>query len=586
MKKRTVLLFIILIIISILAFNLPINIKIRTIIKENFQRHAVNPTQSTVILGTKNGIFVDDFSLDVIDAVRSSSHMFMKVSWLKHLGMTTHYDVEREQLNIVGSNQFIIIDQQGDVTWNGIKTGNKIVLNHINSELYIAMDDLKNADEANKLNIQIDDIVTRDVLLFTKGGFTEASDHINKAEGIFAEEASVTETEDTVEALMQWRNLLKGSDYSEETEPSQPVFTQVLSDDVVMVLTSSGNIGYLPPDAVTLISNPKEKTFLEDATRVAGDIHLVWEAVYTRNPNVNAIGSLGTINVISPTWYELADSEGTMSNLSGERYINWAKEKGYILWPLVKNGFDPERTHTFLHDSRARMKFINQLAEEAIAKRYDGINIDFENVYLEDKDALTHFINELSWVIKPLGITLSMDVTVIAESDNWSKCFDREALGKIVDYLVIMTYDEYWQSSPISGPVASYDWVKKGLEEILKIVPSEKIIMGIPLYTRVWTEEMRADTNAFVNQSEAISMVAQNNLIKEKNLSLTWLEEDRLFYTAYVEENMIKKIWIENLETITHKINLSKELSLTGYAFWRRGFETKDFFDTLSGLTD
>jgi len=586
MKKRTALLLILVIIMSILAFSLPLNIQLRTAIKANFEKNTTVPSRSIVVLGTQDHIYVDDYSEEVLEKIKSSSHMLMKVSWLSKLGMTTHYDEKKQQLNIVDGNQFITINQQGFVTWNGMKMEDIITLTTINGERYIAVDDLQKVDRTGLLKVQTDYIETRDVVMYTKEGFTDASAYLNDIKGIYADKAAVTAPEDLAQELTQWRALLTGPDLSEKTKPTQPVMTQNLGEGVVMVLTASGNIGYVPLEALSLVPIEEDKTFLKDATRVDGDVHLIWEAVYTRNPNVNTIGDLGTINVLSPTWYELADSEGTLSNLSGDQYINWSKNKGYLLWPLITNGFDPERTHLFLNDSDARSRFINLIAEEAVAKGYDGLNIDFENIYLEDKDALTHFINELSWVIKPLGITLSMDVTVIAESDNWSKCFDREALGKIVDYLVIMTYDEYWQSSPISGPVSSYDWMKNGLEEILKIVPSEKLVMGIPLYTRVWTEEISTDTNILVNNSTAISMMAQNAIIEERNLSVTWLEDDRLFYTAYIEDDRIHKMWIENLETITHKVNLSKALSLSGYAFWRRGFEPEQFFNDLSKATE
>jgi spore germination protein YaaH len=113
-------------------------------------------------------------------------------------------------------------------------------------------------------------------------------------------------------------------------------------------------------------------------------------------------------------------------------------------------------------------------------------------------------------------------------------------------------------------------------------VPSEKIIMGIPLYTRVWSEQPNAEViNQMAVSSTAIGIASQDALIEEKGLTPTWSEIDRLYYVSYVEDDLVKKIWVENIETIVHKIKLSESLSLGGYAFWRRGFESDDFFRTL-----
>ncbi|MCK9907282.1 glycosyl hydrolase family 18 protein, partial [Frankia sp. Cpl3] len=80
------------------------------------------------------------------------------------------------------------------------------------------------------------------------------------------------------------------------------------------------------------------------------------------------------------------------------------------------------------------------------------------------------------------------DVTIKSSSDRWSRFYDRAALAKVVDYMMVMTYDEYWASSPVAGSVASLPWVEKGLQGVLEEVPNEKLILGVPFYTRLWKE--------------------------------------------------------------------------------------------------
>ena len=56
---------------------------------------------------------------------------------------------------------------------------------------------------------------------------------------------------------------------------------------------------------------------------------------------------------------------------------------------------------------------------------------------------------------------VSMDVTGISTSENWSLCYDRERLSKVVDYMMLMAYDQHWASSPVAGSVAEYTWGRK-----------------------------------------------------------------------------------------------------------------------------
>lgn len=63
-------------------------------------------------------------------------------------------------------------------------------------------------------------------------------------------------------------------------------------------------------------------------------------------------------------------------------------------------------------------------------------------------------------------------------------------LGKAADYIVMMGYDEHWAGSSIAGSVASLPWVRDGLLELMKEVPSHKIILGVPYYTREWVTNL------------------------------------------------------------------------------------------------
>jgi spore germination protein YaaH len=552
------------------------NIELRQWLKDHFERHAIVSTTDEVVMATENQILIDDLSDAVLNETAESGRMLMKLSWFKALNWTYHYDLAKGQLNLVGADQFVTIMEDGSVTWNGIAVEEMVHMQLINGERYLAMDEWENIDLEHALNMTIHYDSEKHMLIYRIGA---ANSVLTSGKGIFKALDDMDTYVDVVEEMTNLKALFSGPDFVENIEIGQNVYAEAIDDTIAMVITASGNLGYVPLDSVAFYEAAAEGS---GHTTTDEPVHMIWEYVYKRNPNVNTITNLVGINVVSPTWYELEDAAGNFGDKSGAAYTSWAKEQGYEIWPLITNSFDPDLTHTFLESADSRMHFIEQIVEASVGNGYDGINIDFENIYLEDRDALSNFINELAWYLKPLGIKLSMDVTVIAESDNWSKCFDRETLGRIVDYLVVMTYDEYWSSSPVSGPVASYDWAERSLRQIAELVPSEKIIMGIPLYTRIWSEAPNAEAvNQMSVSSTAIGIASQDTLIEEMGLSPTWSETDRLYFVSYVEGDLIQKIWVENVETIAQKIELSKSLSLGGYAFWRRGFEADDFFNAL-----
>lgn len=313
-------------------------------------------------------------------------------------------------------------------------------------------------------------------------------------------------------------------------------------------------------------------------------ILLAWENVYSKNPDTNKIREMSGLNVISPTWMKLTSPSGNIRhNNICKNYIAWAQKRGYKVWVLFSNPFDnPKLTDQFLNNSVAREKVINNLLKLIKENNMDGINIDFENVYLRNKELLVQFVRELTPIFHENGLVVSIDVTVIGGSDNWSRVYDRKALGEVVDYMAVMTYDEHWGSSPKSGSVASLGWVERGIERIMEEVPPEKLLLGVPFYTRIWIETPSKDNPDKVSvKSKAISMKRAKKIFERDDVTKTWDEKAGQYYISYLENNKVHKIWLEDAKSIKLKTDLVKKFNLAGVAAWRRGFETEDIWSTI-----
>lgn len=366
------------------------------------------------------------------------------------------------------------------------------------------------------------------------------------------------------------------------------------TEDWYRVLTAQGISGFLRRESVQLtdvrevsLERPANSQQQAGWKPLGKKINLVWEHVVNRNPNISEIGALPGVNVVSPTWFEMKDAEGTLLNKADPAYVKWAHQRGYQVWGLVTNGFNPDWTKSVLSSYDKRDKLIAQIIHYAHLYDLDGINIDFENVYLEEKERLVQFVRELTPYLHEQGLTVSMDVTIKSSAETWSMFLDRKALAEVVDYIAVMTYDEHWASSPKAGSVASLPWVENGLQGVLEEVPPQKLLLGVPFYTRLWTETMQADGSVKVS-SKALSMTRAQEWVTERKLTPKLDEQSGQLYVQYEDpkDGKVYKMWLEDTTSIQKRIALVQKYNLAGVASWRRGFEIPQIWESIEdGLT-
>lgn len=305
-------------------------------------------------------------------------------------------------------------------------------------------------------------------------------------------------------------------------------------------------------------------------------INLTWDYTYAKVKNIDGIKPIHGVNVISPTWFSIIDNEGSIKDKGNIEYVRKYNDLGYEVWPLIDNDFNPDLTHELLSKSSIREKLIENLLDIYKDYGFQGINIDFENVHLKSKDLVTQFVRELYPVFKEAGMKVSMDVTGISTSENWSLFYDRKRLSKTVDYMILMAYDQHWSNSPIAGSVSQYSWVEKSLLGVMKYIPNEKLILAVPFYSRLWIE------NDGKLSSKALSMETANKFIMENDIELIWDYESMQYYGEIDKDNTIYKIWLEDSKSLEMKASLIHKYNLAGIASWRKGFETADVWINIS----
>ncbi|WP_274649152.1 glycosyl hydrolase family 18 protein [Paenibacillus humicola] len=353
------------------------------------------------------------------------------------------------------------------------------------------------------------------------------------------------------------------------------------------VQSADGQIGYAAKNDLTLTTVeqtalPQEPPAFTAWKLIGSKINMTWEAVYQKTPTPAQIGSLPGVNVVSPTWFELIDNAGHLQSKADMTYVNWAHSQGKQVWAVVSNGFEPDRTTAALASETTRFQMIQQILAFAEMYHLQGINLDFENVKTSDKDHFVQFVRELTPLLHEQGLVVSIDVTPKSGSELWSKFLDRAALGQVVDYMMLMAYDEHWASSPTAGSVASLPWVEQSLNRILQedLVPPAKLVLGMPLYTRVWTEKKDA-SGAVKVSSKALGMDAVAQIIKDRNLKPAYDAKSGQHYVEYTVNGALQRIWIEDGFSIQARIAIAKKYGLAGVATWQRAFQTDSIWNVI-----
>ncbi len=430
-----------------------------------------------------------------------------------------------------------------------------------------------------------------------------------------------------------------------------PVLTEVSAGEDVTIIeqeenwskvrSANGFIGYIQKSD---LKDERRETYARDFeepvyTNISKDyiINMVWHNVTNETANstvLERIADTKGLTTIAPTWYHVADTDGNLESISSATYVNYCHQSNIEVWATVRD-FDggissQDESYEFLSYTSKREKFINALIADALQVGVDGINVDFEKISTECGEHFIQFIRELSVRCRQNGLVLSVDNYV---PKGYNTQYDRKEQGIVADYVVIMGYDEHYAGSEEAGSVSSYDWVRDGIEETLKEVPADKIISGIPFFTRLWKETPKgADTGEETGEegeaaeegggnwesdeaeaaddtidanaeeaaesdesaesseaavstievsSEAMGMDTAAATVAEAGAEITWDDVAKQDYATWTEGDTTYKIWLENANSIEPKLQLMKDNNLAGSSAWALGQENSDIWQLI-----
>lgn len=390
-----------------------------------------------------------------------------------------------------------------------------------------------------------------------------------------------------------------------------PVLTELKKKDEVVIIekednwkkvrTENGFVGYVKNSALKKEETKKiTREFDEpEYTSISEDytINMVWHNVTNREANENILDKIAEtkgLTTIAPTWYHVKNTKGDLESISSKDYVEKASQLKVDVWATVRDfdgGIDSqEETYELLSSTTNREHLINQLIADALQTNIAGINVDFEKVSEECGEHYIQFIRELSVKCRQSELVLSVDNYV---PKGYNQQYNRKEQGVFADYVVIMGYDEHFGGSPEAGSVSSYNFVKEGIEETLKEVPAEKVISGIPFFTRLWEETPKTEEEIAKDkgteaeeyttkvESKALGMSAAQKAVSDAGAQTTWDKETKQNFATWTDGDTTYKIWLEDQDSIEPKLKLMKDNKLAGTAAWALGQETKDMWPLI-----
>lgn len=538
--------------------------------------------------------------------------------------MKKYYGIEKDgQVGITVDNK--VVEAEGKLAGGKVYVAYNIVRDYINSRfywdpnenvlLYMLPEDMISVDVGSKdYSISKKKKSEDYVILKTEGNIAYiALDFVQQYTNIDYE---VSNNPDHVMIRTKWgktdvATVKKNTQVRYQGGVKSPVLAELKKKDEVTVVeseqnwkkvrTADGVIGYVKNKT---LKNEEKKNITrkfeeQDYSNISKDytINMAWHNVTNQDANnavAQRIAQTKGLTTLAPTWIHVADTNGNISSIASADYVSYAHKQNVEVWMTVRDfdgGISSEKeSYELLSYTSRRETLITQLIAEALRVGVDGINVDFEKISDKCGEHYIEFIRELSVKCRQNGLVLSVD-NYVPKSFNTQ--YDRKEQGIVADYVVIMGYDEYYAGSPEAGPVSSYNYVKEGITETLKEVPAEKVISGIPFFTRLWKEtpkteeELKSDKGTDAEQysttveSDAYGMDNAQAIVKQAGVDTTWDKKAGQNYATWEADGSKYEIWMEDSKSIEAKLKLMKKYKLAGTAEWSLGQESSDIWNLI-----
>lgn len=283
------------------------------------------------------------------------------------------------------------------------------------------------------------------------------------------------------------------------------------------------------------------------------------------------------LQTLSPFWYEV-NASGEITKLNGAEdstILSFARTHGIKMIPLITNGFSSELISSVLNDPNIRRTHLNNIIKLLNQMNYPGIDIDYENLFVKDKEVFVLFLQELKAALSPIGKQLIVDVHAKFDPvGDWSgsEAHDYVGIGQASDLVRIMGYEYHWQGGD-PGPIAPADWIDRVLAYGVSTIPKNKIVLGLPTYGYDWPQGQVAKG---VTYNYAIST--------SKRYNAPVIEDAQLgphFTYITTPDGINHEVWFTDAASFATLLDLVNQYDIKGICIWYLGAEDPKIYDVI-----
>ena len=377
-------------------------------------------------------------------------------------------------------------------------------------------------------------------------------------------------------------NLRSGAGYnhpvvSEEREGSS--FIPIEDEGKwIRVFARDGHIGYVPKKGVgdpVMIQTSgaffKEQEYGTDqlSGKISAGFDYIDDVSYGLDMLKLHLSAKEAVNVVVPTWFVLQGEDGEFTSCADPEYVELAHRNGLKVWVMIENITGHVSSMDLFSSRRARKNLIKNLVSQVEELGLDGINLDIESLTAESVPHYLEFIRELSMELNGSGVVLSADTYA---PYSWNLKYDLPELAKLLDYVIIMGYDESWDTP---GPNSDKDFITFCCEESLKVTAKEKLIIAVPFYTRGWAPKDDGTwSRSEINMKKSVVYL-------ESSEDKEWLEDKGCWHGHADVDGVLREIWFEDPESSEIRIGIIAGYDVAGLAYWRLSQEDPTVWESV-----
>lgn len=298
------------------------------------------------------------------------------------------------------------------------------------------------------------------------------------------------------------------------------------------------------------------------------------------------------ITIVAPQVY-VVDSLGIMWGQLDRRVVDLARKHNVKVMPLFTNeGFQQPGLHRLLGDSVAQRRSVASMVDLCKSNGYWGIQFDVENLNIVDRERFTKWYSDAAKGLHSAGCRISIAVVHRTEEgagataygrfmqDSWRGGYDFAALGKVSDFVTLMTYSQHTRRTT-PGPVAGMTWVKESLDYALRFIPPDKLSLGIPTYGSHWFTRADASADRASSTNETVSWTWGNGFAERHGAAIEWDATEQVPFASYSVGGLKEWLFLEDVRAFKAKLDLAKARKVRGFSVWVLGPEDERIWNLL-----